>query len=167
MTRKDIERIHYLADDIKVSKTSSIPFPCPISRVEGWSDENEKTHPKELTYSIFDDDIIVGASILKKIDYKIKCAELAYWIGSSYWGNGIATKASALLRDYAFKELGMEKLVAHALQKGNPASSHILLKLGFSLDESREALDVEGRFSESFPGDQWVFYKLDRSEANT
>lgn len=56
-------------------------------------------------------------------------AELGYWIGVPYWGNGYATEAAQALVRYAFDELKVNRIYASHVPN-NPASGKILLKLG-------------------------------------
>jgi [ribosomal protein S5]-alanine N-acetyltransferase len=56
-------------------------------------------------------------------------AELGYWIGVPYWGNGYATEAARALLQYAFDELKLNRVYASHVPN-NPASGKILLKLG-------------------------------------
>jgi RimJ/RimL family protein N-acetyltransferase len=56
-------------------------------------------------------------------------AELGYWIGRPYWGQGYATEAARALLSLA-KVLGHKRLVA-AHFVDNPASGRVLRKLGF------------------------------------
>lgn len=64
---------------------------------------------------------------------------LAFYIAKSYWGQGYATEAGRAFIEFGFKELGLERIVAH-VQAGNEASIHVLRKLGFEL-ESTEVLN--------------------------
>lgn len=57
-------------------------------------------------------------------------AELGYWLGSSYWRQGFATEAAEAAVTYAFEALGLIRLQAYHFTR-NPASGHVLLKLGF------------------------------------
>ncbi len=57
--------------------------------------------------------------------------ELGYWYGRPYWGQGYATEAARPVMRFAFEDRGAE-----ALNSGwffdNPASGHVLEKLGFA-----------------------------------
>jgi len=57
-------------------------------------------------------------------------AELGYWVGEPYWGNGLASKAVALMLEYGFETLGFRRIYAAAYDF-NTQSMHILLKNGF------------------------------------
>jgi ribosomal-protein-alanine N-acetyltransferase len=57
-------------------------------------------------------------------------AELGYWLGVPYWGQGYATEAVRALFAFASESLGLERLEARVLAR-NPASSMVLRKTGF------------------------------------
>jgi RimJ/RimL family protein N-acetyltransferase len=56
-------------------------------------------------------------------------AELGYWIGVPYWGNGYATEAAQAMLQYGFDVLKLHRVSASCMTH-NPASGKILLKLG-------------------------------------
>jgi len=56
-------------------------------------------------------------------------AELGYWIGVPFWGNGYATEAARELVRYGFETLKLNRIFAGHFE-GNPGSRAILLKLG-------------------------------------
>ena len=56
-------------------------------------------------------------------------AELGYWIGVPYWGNGYATEAGHAILRYGFESLHLHRIWAmHFVE--NPASGKVLRKLG-------------------------------------
>ncbi len=57
--------------------------------------------------------------------------EFGYWYGKRYWGQGYATEAGGPVLRFAFADLGAEMLVAF-WHVDNPASGHVLDKLGFA-----------------------------------
>ena len=56
---------------------------------------------------------------------------LAFYLARPYWGQGLATEAGRAFISFAFRELGLSRLVA-AVEAGNAASVSVLEKLGFS-----------------------------------
>ncbi len=57
-------------------------------------------------------------------------AELGYWLGRAWWGNGYATEAAQALVWFAGDALGLRRLTAgHAAD--NLPSGRVLSKLGF------------------------------------
>jgi [ribosomal protein S5]-alanine N-acetyltransferase len=57
-------------------------------------------------------------------------AELGYWIGKPFWGCGYATEASRRVIRFAFEELVLNRVFAHAMTK-NATSIRVLEKSGF------------------------------------
>ena len=57
-------------------------------------------------------------------------AELAFWIGRPYWGEGFMTEAVEAMRDAAFRFTDTQVLTARAALD-NPASRRVLAKCGF------------------------------------
>ena len=74
---------------------------------------------------------LVGIISLKNIDYDNKKANLGYWIGEDYWGNGIATESVALVINYAFSVVGLEEICAYVYSE-NKASIRVLEKNGMT-----------------------------------
>ena len=64
-----------------------------------------------------------------RIEQDQEHAELGYWLGVNYWGQGYATEAAKELVRYGFEELGMHRIFASHF-KHNPASGHVLKKIG-------------------------------------
>jgi [ribosomal protein S5]-alanine N-acetyltransferase len=56
-------------------------------------------------------------------------AELGYWIGVPFWGNGYATEAARAVIEYGFKQLEIERIFASHF-KGNDRSGRVLQKIG-------------------------------------
>ena len=84
---------------------------------------------------------IVG-SIALRIDRdspEARVADIGYWIGAPYWGNGYATEAGKAIIERA-RELSVETIILKYFD-GNDASRRVSEKLGFTW-QSREE-DVE------------------------
>lgn len=62
-------------------------------------------------------------------DTEPKRAELGYWIGVPFWGNGYATEAATAVIEYGFKKLKLERIFASHF-KGNDKSGRVLQKIG-------------------------------------
>ena len=58
-------------------------------------------------------------------------AELGYWLGRPYWGQGYMTEAARRVTRFLFKELGYGTVWASA-EPGNPASRRLLEKIGLA-----------------------------------
>ncbi len=59
--------------------------------------------------------------------------ELGYDLRSDYWNRGLATEAAGAVRDYAFRELGLPRLIS-LIRQGNLASRRVAEKVGMRLE---------------------------------
>ncbi len=60
--------------------------------------------------------------------------DISYNLGKKYWGNGYITEAMNAVMDYARTNLKIKDCVAsHAVE--NPASGHVIEKLGFEFEK--------------------------------
>jgi ribosomal-protein-alanine N-acetyltransferase len=64
-----------------------------------------------------------------RVDDQHQHAELGYWLGVSYWGQGYATEAANEMLRYGFESLNLHRIFASHFGH-NPASGRILTKLG-------------------------------------
>ena len=84
---------------------------------------------------------LVG-SIALRIDTdspEASLADIGYWIGAPYWGNGYATEAGNAIIDRA-RQLGVKTIILKYFD-GNDASRRVSEKLGFAWHSREE--DVE------------------------
>jgi len=83
----------------------------------------------------------IGNIKLGPIDWNHKVGDIGFLIGDKeQWGKGYASKAIALLSDYAFEQLGLAKLTAGCYSE-NEGSRRALLKAGF-IEEGRRISQV-------------------------
>ncbi len=68
--------------------------------------------------------------------------ELIYVLASDSWGKGYATEAASVLRDYAFDQLGLQRIIA-LIDPGNPASARVAEKIG--MEYERETRRPSGK----------------------
>ena len=67
----------------------------------------------------------IGLTLLPRFDR----AEVGYWLGRPFWGQGFATEALRALLHFGFDALALHKIVATHLAK-NPASGRVMQKAG-------------------------------------
>jgi RimJ/RimL family protein N-acetyltransferase len=80
--------------------------------------------------------------------------EIGWRLHSDWWGKGLATEAALAVRDWAFGELALERIIS-ITTPANVASWRVMEKLGMR------------RFLEGVPFEQFtlVVYELDRAAA--
>lgn len=84
-----------------------------------------------------------------RVDDQHQHAELGYWLGVPYWGQGYATEASREMLRYGFEVLGLHRIFASHFTH-NPASGSVLRKLGMRNEGcQREHLRKWDRFVDS------------------
>lgn len=84
---------------------------------------------------------LVG-SIALRIDTdspEASVADIGYWIGAPYWGNGYATEAGNAIIDRA-RQLGVKTIVLKYFD-GNDASRRVSEKLGFAWRSREEDME--------------------------
>ena len=59
-----------------------------------------------------------------------KTAEIGYWLGEPFWGQGIMTLAARAMVEYAFETFDLVRIDTVVLE-WNPASARVLEKAGF------------------------------------
>ncbi len=133
-TPADASGVRRLAGAFEVADTTlNIPHPYQDGMAEAWfaSQAAALLDGSGITWAItrLDDRALAGAISLMGIERSHQ-AELGYWIGVPYWGEGVCTEAGRAVVQHAFDALSLRRLHARCLSR-NPASSRVLEKLGF------------------------------------
>ncbi|MCW1927797.1 GNAT family N-acetyltransferase [Bhargavaea beijingensis] len=85
---------------------------------------------KSLTAVILFKGEVVGVAGYNDINWSNKTAYIGYWLGEGFQGNGIMTAVAKTLTNYAFDELGLDKVEIRAAV-GNRKSRAIPERLNF------------------------------------
>jgi len=101
-----------------------------------------------------------------RVDDQHQHAELGYWLGVPYWGQGYATEAAREMLRYGFEDLGLHRIFASHF-KHNAASGRILVKLGMRYEgRQREHIRKWDQFVDSelygMLQQEWQISKEDR-----
>ena len=131
-TVADAPEVNRLVGDRRIADTTlNIPHPYDESMAVAWigthAEAAERGDSMPLAITAHDGSL-VGAIALA-ISRAHQRAELGYWIGVPHWGRGYATEAAAAMVDYAFRTLGLRRVVAHCLSR-NVASARVMEKIG-------------------------------------
>jgi RimJ/RimL family protein N-acetyltransferase len=60
--------------------------------------------------------------------------EIVYMLSKSAWGKGYATEAAAAILDYAYKQLGLRRIIA-LIRQGNTKSEKVAVKIGLRYEK--------------------------------
>jgi len=122
-----------------------LPHPYKLKDADFFIELTQKEDP-EQTFGILKNGELCGVvGLVMQNDVYRKTAEIGYWIGEEFWGQGIATKAVALITDYGFQELDLIRLYAGIFDY-NKASMQVLEKNGFVMEGiSRNAIIKNNR----------------------
>lgn len=135
----DAPRIHYLVNDKQVAySTHYIPYPYPEGAAEEWLAEHAELVRcgRAAVFAVCQQSAaeqapeLIGTVGLAIADLDHQ-AEIGYWFGREYWGNGFCTEAVVAVLDYGFEKLGLHRIFAQHISR-NGASARVLEKAGFS-----------------------------------
>ncbi len=135
--REDQQALLLLISEKEVAATTlRIPHPCTLRDVQDWlathGQEYEKGETIRWAICLRPGDTLVGGISLF-VNASFQSAELGYWIGKPYWGQGYASEAAKKVVDFGFDAAGLNRIEAHFMQE-NGASAKILEKLGMQYE---------------------------------
>lgn len=140
-TLEDAPEVQRLAGDHAIAATTggNIPHPYEDGLAEQWISAHQEDFDqgKRVPFAVTrrDDNQLIGAVALH-IAVKSSRAEIGYWIGVPYWGNGYCTEAAAEVLRYGFEVLQLNRI--HACHFGsNPASGRVMQKIGMTWEGCR------------------------------
>jgi [ribosomal protein S5]-alanine N-acetyltransferase len=108
--------------------------------------------PDQLLFGIYEGGKHIGNIKLGPINTTHQRAEVSLFIGDKQcWGKGRATEAISLVRDYAFKNLGLKKLTA-GMYAANIGSLKAFQAAGFALEGTLKGQFVaaDGKRTDSY-----------------
>lgn len=140
LEERDTQALVHGLDNINVAKfLVTPPFPYTNSDAEWFIKKtlnDSKQIPRisyELAIAQKERDTLIGAIMLKDIDYTTLTCELGYWLSEEYWKKGITSQAANMAIKFAFEELHLNKIMAKAITQ-NIASNNLIKKLGFTFE---------------------------------
>ncbi|WP_394993822.1 GNAT family N-acetyltransferase [Emticicia sp.] len=96
-----------------------------------------------------------GIGVLLKGDIYKRNAEIGYWLGEKYWGQGIISAAINEIVDYAFRNFDIFRIYTGVFEY-NLASMRVLEKAGFH----QEAILKKSLVKENELFDEHIFVKF-------
>lgn len=133
----DKESLVYHANNKNIADNLRDAFPYPYTHEDA---ENYITmcitngNLKSYTKAIEIEGKAVGSiGVFVKDDVYCKTGELGYWLGESYWGNGIMTNVIKQICEEAFSKYELVRIYAEPFIY-NEGSKRVLEKAGFTLE---------------------------------
>jgi len=140
MTLEDAPHVQRLAGAREVASTTlNIPHPYEDGVAEKWIAKQAPAFAegREATFAIVRrEGVLFMGGIGLRIEPEHFRAELGYWIGVPYWGQGFATEAGEAVLRYGFEELGLHRIHASHYRR-NAASGRVLQKIGMQYEGCR------------------------------
>ena len=134
----DAPEVQRLAGAKEIAATTlNIPHPYEDGMAAQWI----ATHPqafnegKQVTFAMErnSDSALIGAIGLHDIRDRHSRAEMGYWVGAPYWGQGYCTEAARAILDYGFNTICLNRIYATHLAR-NPASGRVMQKIGMQYE---------------------------------
>lgn len=149
----DAPTVQVLAGNRLVADTTTnIPHPYPDGAAERWmaSHAGSFVDRETLTLAVTrrDEGRLLGAVSLIDIQPRHQRAEVGYWIGVEFWGQGVCTEAVAALMDFARTDLEITRFVGRCYAR-NPASARVMEKCGMTHEGTlRQHVAKWGKFED-------------------
>ncbi len=126
---RDIPNISKLGNNINIARflTGHFPHPYTLEAAQKFYEMAINENPyRRLIIDVNGECAgVIGAH--PKEDIHEKCAEVGYWLGEPYWGNGIMTKAVKEIFAYTFIHFDVVRVFARPYSN-NPGSKKVLEK---------------------------------------
>ena len=110
-------------------------FPHPYTSSDGTSFiRRVRASQPETTFAIeVDNEAAGGIGFMLQPDVERVSAEIGYWLGEIYWGQGVCTEALRAVSHYAIEQHGLTRVFALPFAH-NAASCRVLEKAGFVVE---------------------------------
>jgi RimJ/RimL family protein N-acetyltransferase len=135
----DGEDLRKLVGDRAIADTTlRIPHPYEVGMAEEWilTQRPRFEAGEEVVFAVVlreSGQLIGGMGLV--IEGQFRRAELGYWIGRPYWGNGYCTESGRAILEYGFQSLNLNRIHAYHFKR-NPASGRVMQKLGMKHEGS-------------------------------
>ncbi|HTM35617.1 MAG TPA: GNAT family protein [Terriglobales bacterium] len=133
LSESDIAELVPLIGDPRVAATTlRIPHPFAENHAREFLNRPAGENELRLGIRLRGSGALIGGLGLHPYP-EHKRAELGYWIGVPYWGQGYATEAARAVVKYGFEKTHLNRIFA-AHFKHNPASGRVLQKIGMKYE---------------------------------
>ncbi|MEB3268689.1 MAG: GNAT family N-acetyltransferase [Leptolyngbya sp.] len=147
----DAALVEDLAGDRDIAaRTLTIPHPYPPGLAAQWirCHGPDFAEGKSVNWAIVRRDGHLCGAMGLGLVREFHLAELGYWIGRPFWGQGYCTEAARAVIAYGFDTLGLNRIQATHFAD-NPASGRVMEKIGMTYEGCRRQHTVKwGEFKD-------------------
>jgi len=118
---------------LRFSWPHTTPYTEEHARTFFREQELAREREQELNFAFADPaapDVVFGGGSLHWIDLRERRASVGYWLAPAHRGRGIATRATRLMVQWAFSELGLARIEL-TCGPDNDASQRVARRVGF------------------------------------
>jgi [ribosomal protein S5]-alanine N-acetyltransferase len=131
---EDAPELQRLAGVREIADTTlAIPHPYELDRALAWigQQRREASRGRAINFAIRlrTSGALIGSVGLRDIDPEHLQAELGFWIGREWWGQGYAREAAIAVIDFGFDSIGLNRICAHHMVR-NPSAGKVLQAAG-------------------------------------
>jgi RimJ/RimL family protein N-acetyltransferase len=132
-TEDDLDAIYEACQDPEIQRWTGVPTPYLREHATGYLQRiaaEREAGRTQAFLAVGEDGSIVGSFSVMELDRAPAYGEIGYWVAPAARGQGVATRAVALLRDWSVQELGLE-LVELVIHTENALSQRVAERTGF------------------------------------
>ena len=135
----DLESLVKFGNNPSIAKFMTDQFPSPYTpeKASQFIEMATKNTPPNILAIEIEGLASGGIGLHLQSDIQCKNAELGYWLGEPFWGNGIITGAIQQMVIYGFKTWDINRIFARPFGT-NIGSQKALVKAGFKLEAKFE-----------------------------
>lgn len=163
LTTADAARLEAIAGERRIADTTiSVPHPFTQADAVKWIEKSRLMDGTCYGFAIAlsESAQLIGYAALNDVDREHSQAEISFWIGGEFEGEGYVTEAAGRLVGFAFDQVGLNRLCAFHMVR-NRGSGRVLEKLGFRHEGLlRERVRKWGVFEDVLA---WGLLRSDRS----
>lgn len=152
LKHEDAPHMATLAGDYDVAKmTLNIPHPYPADSATQFIERSQQVWDTGERYGfaivLNESDTFMGViGIIPELQHLR--AEVGYWIGKPFWGNGYVTEALNRVIQFGFENLDLNRIAA-SYRIDNPASGRVMEKAGMRFEGTfRQVVFRDGAYSD-------------------
>jgi RimJ/RimL family protein N-acetyltransferase len=129
---EDAARLAELANNIKIAENlrDGFPHPYTLTDAENFINMCLKQNPTQVFAVEFNGEYAGNIGLHPETDVYRKSAEIGYFLGQSFWGKGIMTRALKQMVQYGFETFDIVRIHTGVFEY-NKASQRVLEKCGF------------------------------------